>query len=290
VVMVDLSPELRYVQTEMKKRLVPTEKIENIKAPYIVRATRRLDWSHHLTFMFLIFALFPSISSACWSLCIPVQVCNHVHDVHVKEVLKLAPSCCFLGSMDRSPDRAFFKFYWESVPGELLREQENLRKLCDLKGVPRILGFGTHLLLKKEILILEPVGKKLANVSITEAELSSICEEFCGIVHAIHERGLVHNDIKPEHILLLEGKHVLLIDFGSASEIGAPIYGLRLTPQFCHPDLRSGKILTSKYTDWYSVVQTFSAIVEYFGLNASHVKCLNIITRYQRMEDGDLTQ
>jgi serine/threonine protein kinase len=62
-------------------------------------------------------------------------------------------------------------------------------------------------------------------------------------VHHAHEQGIVHRDLKPSN-LLVEGRHVFVVDFGLAKEIatdaGLSLSGAVLgTPAFMPPTCRS---------------------------------------------------
>ena len=55
---------------------------------------------------------------------------------------------------------------------------------------------------------------RLAKGTIPLQEAESILTQLVDAVQYAHERGIVHRDIKPSNILLRDGKHVYLADFG----------------------------------------------------------------------------
>jgi serine/threonine protein kinase len=72
-------------------------------------------------------------------------------------------------------------------------------------------------------------------------------------LRTVHARGLVHVDIKPENVMLRDGRPVLL-DFGSARAIGAAQPPGRLigSPGYAAPDLEAGEPL-SPAMDLYGI-------------------------------------
>lgn len=77
-------------------------------------------------------------------------------------------------------------------------------------------------------------------------------------LRVLHHQGIVHNDIKPDNILLEAGGwNPVLVDFGVASS--RPRKGSRLdgfTPLYVAPELLNGGSPTPQ-SDWYSLGLTF---------------------------------
>jgi tetratricopeptide (TPR) repeat protein/predicted Ser/Thr protein kinase len=78
-------------------------------------------------------------------------------------------------------------------------------------------------------------------------------------VHHAHEQGIVHRDLKPSN-LLVEGRHVFVVDFGLAKEIGplaAPsLPGVLLgTPAFMPPEQAQGRAVDAR-SDVYALGAT----------------------------------
>lgn len=79
-----------------------------------------------------------------------------------------------------------------------------------------------------------------------------------GILSALveaHRQGVVHRDIKPANIMILDGEHVKLLDFGLAmtieqAESGSTFAG---TPRYMAPELLERRARASEVTDVYSV-------------------------------------
>jgi len=84
--------------------------------------------------------------------------------------------------------------------------------------------------------------------------------DICGALEAIHGRGVIHNDLKPDNILMLEERTkrlVMISDFGSASvkglmgEIGTRATGPR-TLYYSSPELLQDKLVDER-SDLYAV-------------------------------------
>jgi serine/threonine-protein kinase len=69
-------------------------------------------------------------------------------------------------------------------------------------------------------------GLMLSDVIAAEAPLPAeralrIAIGICEALDYIHGHGIVHRDLRPEHVVLLPGDHVKLVDFGLAGQVGA---------------------------------------------------------------------
>lgn len=57
------------------------------------------------------------------------------------------------------------------------------------------------------------------NTNMMETEIKFIFKQICEGVKYLHERGIVHRDIKDENVILDKDSHVQLIDFGSSAYV-----------------------------------------------------------------------
>ena len=75
------------------------------------------------------------------------------------------------------------------------------------------------------------------------------------LLHAIHEQGIIHKDLKPDNILITEPeKDLILIDFGISSEIDGKniiVTQTGRTPFYSAPETSNGAF--SIYSDYYSL-------------------------------------
>src|SRR5690606_33707152 len=102
-------------------------------------------------------------------------------------------------------------------------------------------------------------------------------------VNALHAAGKVHRDLKPSNVLVTRSGHVVVLDFGLASDAQGLLQqssqeGLRGTPVYMAPELFTGEAV-GPASDWYAVgVMLYQALVgrlpdrKSTRLNSSHVK------------------
>ena len=92
--------------------------------------------------------------------------------------------------------------------------------LKGIKGIPTVKWFGKEM--THYYMVIQLLGESLEVIKQRKGYFSlqltmQICIHILGILSCIHERGLVHRDIKPDNFLLglgSESSSVYLIDFG----------------------------------------------------------------------------
>jgi eukaryotic-like serine/threonine-protein kinase len=103
------------------------------------------------------------------------------------------------------------------------REQE-IGQHLDHPGLMKVIT-GDHRT-QKYIVMEWADGKLLRQVLEEQKKLSparaiKITVGICDVLTYIHNHGVVHRDLKPEHILVDADDHIKLIDFGLAAQTGA---------------------------------------------------------------------
>ena len=143
-----------------------------------------------------------------------------------------------------------------------LSECEVLASLQDIKGVPRVLGIS----LQPDAFIMTMHGHytllkcaRLRSWLPSEKTLLRALQDLSSVLADIHKRGLCHNDIKLNNVMLeMENNRrftVTLIDFGLMSRHGSyPFkYVHGNTKPFYDPELMRRQKPCSEATDMYSM-------------------------------------
>lgn len=99
---------------------------------------------------------------------------------------------------------------------DLSGEHQILKRCTGIMGVPKPVGYqrtDTY-----ELLVLEELpGDPLSQLAVTWPKLIQILAKLARLIFTISWRGVSHNDIKPENILVSPRSSVSLIDFDQAT-------------------------------------------------------------------------
>jgi serine/threonine protein kinase len=143
--------------------------------------------------------------------------------------------------MEGKPDPVIGKFLHAQAmakgrlqgSAERMRTEIRLLSLLDLPGVPRLEGHGEqeglpYLLMQR---VYGCTWRELMRNRTQPLPLKTLwhcCLDLAGIVGALHERGIVHSDLKPDNLLFgrTGDDNVFrswVIDFGLAREVGTSV-------------------------------------------------------------------
>ena len=102
---------------------------------------------------------------------------------------------------------------------------------------------------------------------IKENEAVKYIKQIVKAVGIIHSAGMLHQDIKPENIILKNGEEIKIIDFGSSRVFTADktkTYEKILTPGYAPLEQYGGKGKRGEYTDVYAICATLYALLKGF--------------------------
>jgi serine/threonine-protein kinase len=144
-----------------------------------------------------------------------------------------------------------------------------LIQTVDHPGIVKVLGTGVFAdgrpWLAMELLEGETLAARIARGPLSYADSVALIGQLVAAVDALHQRGLVHRDVKPENVMVVRGFAVLL-DFGIAKDQAAAAStvtqqgGARGTPAYMAPERFFGAPATIA-SDVYELAVTFYAMV-----------------------------
>ncbi|EGN98503.1 hypothetical protein SERLA73DRAFT_110041 [Serpula lacrymans var. lacrymans S7.3] len=132
---------------------------------------------------------------------------------------------------------------------------------------PSIIPFHSFIITPSYALITMAYLPALIPVEVAEPKAKDWFNSLLSGVHFLHERGVVHNDIKPANILLSPQSVPVLVDFGFAEkyDLSSPkafhsnlAYG---TPEYLSPERARGLPHDTRKSDIWSLGVTFFEIL-----------------------------
>lgn len=148
----------------------------------------------------------------------------------------------------------------DSLRARFLREARAL-SVVDHPNVVRIYEYGEeggYLFLAMELLQGENLRQLLARGPVPPAEAAELAVQLCAALDAVHHAGIVHRDVKPENLVLSQGR-VKLTDFGVAwMENEATLTrtgGVLGSPAYMSPEQILGKAVDRR-SDLFSAAAT----------------------------------
>ncbi|MFF5438460.1 serine/threonine protein kinase [Streptomyces achromogenes] len=122
---------------------------------------------------------------------------------------------------------------WRMGPGEFFREagdeltQEGslMLNLGGIDGIPEIMAVGRYK--GRRCLVMEFIEGRQLGVAVMERRpvkdpgvVASVIGQLCEILHEVHEKKLVHCDLKPENVIVEPNGRLRLLDVGHAVWMG----------------------------------------------------------------------
>eukprot|EP01125_Pyxidicula_operculata_P013310 TRINITY_DN4400_c0_g3_i5.p1 TRINITY_DN4400_c0_g3~~TRINITY_DN4400_c0_g3_i5.p1 ORF type:complete len:272 (-),score=29.52 TRINITY_DN4400_c0_g3_i5:408-1223(-) len=157
---------------------------------------------------------------------------------YVKKSLGLGRDSVVYSAVDGHNNIVSIKLEPVGMDTQIKNEISVLRILKDCKGVPVILcdGMTTFQDQQWRAIVTDVVGDYSLDDyphELSCSVLSNIAKEVINILQNMHQRGIIYNDMKPNHIMFSNG-NIFLIDFGSAGspEESSPF----ITNKYCSPN------------------------------------------------------
>lgn len=106
------------------------------------------------------------------------------------------------------------------------------------------------------------------NGRIEEPDAAIITLQVASALNYLHERNVVHRDVKPENLLLVDKFSVKLCDFGLACHILGPLYRICGTPTYCAPEVLRETGYSTRCDIWSLGVVLYVMLVGYAPFRA----------------------
>ncbi|RPK56831.1 Serine/threonine-protein kinase StkP [Streptomyces sp. ADI96-02] len=110
--------------------------------------------------------------------------------------------------------------HW-SAGERLAQEGDRMLKLTGIEEIPEIIASGTYR--NRRCLVMEYIDGRQLRDAMAEAKpvrdaetVASVIGQLCEILHKVHEKELVHGDLKPENVIVEPDGRLRLIDMGHA--------------------------------------------------------------------------
>jgi eukaryotic-like serine/threonine-protein kinase len=124
----------------------------------------------------------------------------------------------------------------------------------------------------------ESLKRKIARGPIPLDEVASIARQLTGALHAAHQKGIVHRDVKPANIFVREDGSVKVLDFGVAKLAGET----RVTAQgqvvgsvaYMSPEQLRGEDVDARSDIWSFGVVLYEMLVQRFPFRGDHAAAI----------------
>jgi len=141
---------------------------------------------------------------------------------------------------------------------ERFMEEYSMVERLQSRHVARIIGHGAHqnnVYLVMEFFEGGDLSKRLAGKPVPPPEALKLFRELMFALGDIHEKGILHRDLKPQNLMFRRDGTLAIVDFGIAKDISAAdrtgageVLG---TPRYMSPEQVQGRALDLR-TDIYS--------------------------------------
>lgn len=120
----------------------------------------------------------------------------------------------FKGENIRTKEQIAIKLEYKSLETNMLKRETQIYKyLGKAIGIPTVKWFGIYD--DYNYMVLPLYGESLHSKTFSLFDVFSIGRKIVKILEYIHEKGLIHRDIKPDNFVLSpDGTDVYIIDFG----------------------------------------------------------------------------
>jgi eukaryotic-like serine/threonine-protein kinase len=142
---------------------------------------------------------------------------------------------------------------------ERFMEEYSLVERIQSRHVARIYGHGNvddHAYLVMEFFEGGDLNRRLAGKPVEPTEALRIFRELMFALGEIHEKGILHRDLKPQNLMFRQDGTLAILDFGIAKQIDATVDRTNAgeilgTPRYMSPEQVQGRVLDLR-TDIYS--------------------------------------
>jgi eukaryotic-like serine/threonine-protein kinase len=124
----------------------------------------------------------------------------------------------------------------------------------------------------------ESLKRKIARGPLAFDEVASIARQLAGALHAAHQKGIVHRDVKPANIFVRDDGSVKVLDFGVAKLAGET----RVTAQgqvvgsvaYMSPEQLRGEDVDARSDIWSFGVVLYEMLVQHYPFRGDHAAAI----------------
>ncbi|WP_437304760.1 serine/threonine-protein kinase [Sorangium sp. So ce388] len=168
---------------------------------------------------------------------------------------------------ERTGNAVAVKVLHSAASGELSRFLREVQALTELQ-VPGVVRYLEHGITSagKPFLVMEWLGgetlaDRLARHRLTPVESIDVALQVAKTLGSVHRQGLVHRDVKPSNLLLVEGRidRVMVLDFGIVRVRGSQSHTFTMpgtilgTPEYMAPEQARGEPNVDARADVFSL-------------------------------------